>query len=126
MDPRRSKSRGVDPARRPFVTTADGGTVVAADLRSAVSLETPGRFEPVFDARARPRPAAGLLGIATVAGWDGAALFDKRTGALASSTGRPRPTGLAVDPVRFRAYAAASGDDSIAVLDLLEVESGSA
>ncbi len=105
----------------PFVVSPSSGTVLALTLRSAWSPDSPDRFDPVFEGRARPRPTTGLIGLASVGGWDSVALFDKRTGALAMllPVGR-NPAGLALDSERLRAYVAVSGDDSVAVLDLLE------
>lgn len=112
-----------DPVRvdAPFAVSADTCTVVAFSLRSALDPGAPGRFVPVFEGFPRSRPTTGLLGVASVEGWNGVALFDKRTGALASvlPVGRG-PSGLSIDPERLRAYVAVSGDDAVAVLDLLE------
>lgn len=105
----------------PFVVSAGAATVLAVAVRSSRDPESPGRFAPVFEGRPRTRPTTGLLGLASVAGWEGVALFDKRTGALASllPVGRD-PAGLALDAERVRGYVAVSGDDTVAVLDLLE------
>ena len=104
-----------------FLVGADAGTVVAFSLRSAVDPSTAGRFVPVFEGVPRPRPTTGLLALASVQGWNGVALFDKRTGALAAVLPvGSAPAGLALDPERLRAYVAVSGDDTVAVLDLLE------
>jgi YVTN family beta-propeller protein len=112
-----------DPVRvdAPFAVGSDACTVVAFSLRSALDPGDPGRFAPVFEGFPRARPTTGLLGVASVEGWNGVALFDKRTGALSAvlPVGR-RPSGLAIDPERLRAYVAVSGDDAVAVLDLLE------
>jgi YVTN family beta-propeller protein len=59
--------------------------------------------------------------LASVDAWRSVAAFDKRSGALAAvlPVGRA-PAGLAFDVARGRAYVAVSGDDEVAVLDLLE------
>ncbi|HZI95352.1 MAG TPA: hypothetical protein VFE84_13990 [Patescibacteria group bacterium] len=104
-----------------FVVSPGTGTVLAVILRSALTLDAPGRFMPVLEGRPRPRPTTGLLGLASVGGWDSVALFDKRTGDLAAllHVGRD-PAGLALDIERVRAYVAVSGDDEVVALDLLE------
>ncbi|HET6372727.1 MAG TPA: hypothetical protein VFG76_05435 [Candidatus Polarisedimenticolia bacterium] len=105
----------------PFIVTPGSGTVLALALRSSSPSDSPGRFEPVLEGRPRPRPTTGLIGLASVGAWDSVALFDKRTGALASTLAVGRdPYGLALDAERVRAYVAVSGDDAVAVLDLLE------
>lgn len=105
----------------PFVATERSVVVLEVVLRSSLAGETPFRFSPVLEARERPRPPSGLLALASVGAWEGVAVFDKRSGALASvlPTGRG-PEGLALDPERLRAYVAVSGEDAVAVLDLLE------
>jgi len=105
----------------PFVVSANSSTVLAVALRSSVAPDSTGRFEPALEGRVRPRPTTGLLGLASVGHWNGVALFDKRTGALATvlPVGRG-PEGLAIDGERLRAYVAVSGEDAVAVLDLLE------
>ncbi len=112
-----------DPVRidAPFAVVAGACTVVALSLRSVLDPGEPGRFAPVLEGFPRSRPTTGLLGVASVAGWNGVALFDKRTGDLAAvlPVGRG-PAGFAIDPERLRAYVAVSGDDAVAVLDLLE------
>lgn len=111
------------PARidAPFILEPATGTVLAVALRSATAPDTPDRFEPVLEGLPRQRPTPGLTGLASIAGWDSIALFDKRTGALASlmRVGRG-PSGLTVDAERVRAYVALSGEDAVSVLDLLE------
>jgi len=125
LGPDRSESLEVPSAPTrvdsPFVVSPGSGTVLAVTLRSSLAQDAPGRFEPVLEGRPRTRPTTGLIGLASVAGWDSVALFDKRTGALASllSVGRG-PSGLAIDAERVRAYVAVSGEDAVAVLDLLE------
>lgn len=105
----------------PFVVGAGSGTVLVLNLRSAVTKEDPPRFEPVFEGSTRPRPTTGLTGLASVAGWESVAIFDKRTGALASLLPvGPGPGGLAIDAERARAYVAVSGDDVVTAMDLLE------
>ena len=112
-----------EPARvdAPFVVTPGSGTVLAVTLRSAVDPASPARLSPVLEAHQRPRPTTGLLGLVSVGGWSSVVLFDKRTGNLAQllSVGRD-PAGLALDTERLRGYVAVSGEDDVAVLDLLE------
>ncbi len=105
----------------PFVVTPGSGTVLAVTMRSALDAASPGRFSPVLEAHQRPRPTTGLLGLASVGGWSSVALFDKRGGGLAQLlTVGHDPAGLALDTERMRGYVAVSGDDDVAVLDLLE------
>jgi len=105
----------------PFVVTQGSGTVLAVTIRSAVDAAAPGRFTPLLEAHQRPRPTTGLLGLVSVGGWSSVALFDKRSGGLAQllPVGRG-PAGLALDTERMRGYVAVSGEDDVAVLDLLE------
>jgi hypothetical protein len=109
----------------PFVVVPGVGTVLALALRStldpAPAPDSAGRFEPIFEGGPRTRPTAGLIGLASVGGWDSVALFDKRTGLLASllHVGRG-PSGLAIDAERARAYVSVAGEDAVVALDLLE------
>jgi YVTN family beta-propeller protein len=105
----------------PFVVGTSASTVLAVTLRTSVAEGSAGRVEPALEGRVRPRPTPALLGLASVGAWNGVALFDKRSGGLASVVPVGRgPEGLAIDGERLRAYVAVSGEDLVAVLDLLE------
>lgn len=105
----------------PFTATRDAAVVVNAELRSRTQPGDPGRFDPEFVLVPPGKVASGLLGLASVGGWRAVALFDKRTGRIASiiPVGHA-PAALAIDPERLRAYVAVTGDDVVAVLDLVE------
>lgn len=105
----------------PFTVTHDGAVVLVAELRSKVPSTEDPRFVPDFALAPPDRVTTGLLGLATVRGWQAVVFFDKRTGRVSSvlPVGR-EPAGIAIDPERLRAYVAVSGDDAVAVVDLVE------
>jgi YVTN family beta-propeller protein len=111
------------PVDLPFPVTVahDAAVVLTAELRATTEPGGAARFNPEFVLAPPGRVTTGLLGVATVKGWQAATLFDKRTGRITSiiPVGRA-PAGLAIDPERVRAYVTVSGDDAVAVLDLVE------
>lgn len=105
----------------PFTITAEAAVVLTAELRSKAAQGDASRFEPEISLSPPERVTTGLLGLATVRGWQAVVFFDKRTGRISNvlPVGRA-PAGLAIDPERLRAYVALTGDDAIVVLDLVE------
>jgi YVTN family beta-propeller protein len=105
----------------PFTVTADRSVVLIAELRSGASGGAASSFEPEISLAPPERVTTGVLGLATVRGWQSVVFFDKRTGRISSvlPVGRA-PARFAVDPERLRAYVALTGEDAIAVLDLVE------
>jgi YVTN family beta-propeller protein len=101
----------------------DGATPIDAQFvverRRAVVLRLEVRPGPSFIASIPPRTLPTVLGLSTAGAASDLRLFDKRsrepTGAL--PTGRA-PWGIALDPLRSRAYVALSGEDIVAVVDL--------
>ncbi len=114
-----------EPARAavPFSVAAKRGTVLSLALRYAESVEAGFRFLPAFDAAVRGKLPLGLNGFVTSRGANTVTLFDKLSGRVYAviPTGAA-PAGIALDPNRRKAYVAASGDDAIQVVDVLEAE----
>jgi YVTN family beta-propeller protein len=81
--------------------------------------ETGMSFVAASPDRARFGATPSLLGFASAPGSHHVAVLDKRAGRLVSviATGRA-PTGIALDPVRNRAFVTLAGDDEVAILDL--------
>lgn len=105
----------------PFTVETRRGIVLSLRLDDRIPLEPGTRFVPVFSAVVPQRPAPGLIGVASSRGSDLVTIFDKITGQVGGvvPTGR-LPVGLSVDSERRRAYVAASGDDTIETIGLLE------
>lgn len=74
---------------------------------------------PAFSAGSPEAPLADLVGYCSNTGSDNLTLFDERARRVVGvlPTGRG-PAGIAVDPLRRRAYLALSGEDQVAVLDI--------
>lgn len=105
----------------PFTIARRQAVVLSLEFDYRASIEAGFRFTPVFAAAVPPRPAPDLLALVSSRGADLVTLFDKVSGRVVGAvpTGR-RPAGLALDEVRRRAYVAASGDDAVQAIDLLE------
>jgi YVTN family beta-propeller protein len=104
-----------------FTVAAGGAVVLSLELDFRASTEGGFRFTPAFAASVPPRPAPDLLALVSSRGADLLTLFDKQSGRVVGAirTGR-RPAGLALDEAVRRAYVAASGEDAVQAVDLLE------
>lgn len=105
----------------PFKIEKRREVVVLLTLDYRKSITEEGEFLPVFSAAMPPTPAANTLGLVSSRGSNILTLFDKTSGQVAGivPTGS-RPTGLALDPERRRAYVADAGQDIIEAIGLLE------
>lgn len=105
----------------PFTIARGQGVVLSLEFDYRASVEGGFRFTPVFTAAPPPRPATGLIALASSRGDDRVMLFDKASGRVVGAvpTGR-RPSGLAFDEERRRAYVAVAGDDTVEIIDVLE------
>ena len=93
---------------------------LAFQLRSSESLQSGFSFTPAFSLSIPQKPVIGLVGLVTNRNDNTVAVFDKKSGQVASiiATGRG-PEGAALDQKTGRAYVALSGDDAIEVIDVL-------
>lgn len=105
----------------PFTVERQRAVVLALRLNYRDSVHPGSRFEPSLTATTPQRLAPGLIAMASNQGSNSVTLFDKVSGEVVGliPTGS-RPIGLAIDPNRRRAYVAASGDDTIEAIGLLE------
>lgn len=88
-------------------------------FRPAESVSKGFAFTPAFSAGIGESPLGDLVGYCSNTAWDNLTVFDKRARRVVGvlPTGRG-PAGLAIDPLRRRAYVALSGDDQVAILDV--------
>ena len=111
------------PVRAPIPFAAEAGRAVVLSLRleSKASAEAGFRITPAFSAERPPRPAPGLIGLASSRGSHTVTLFDKVSGRITGVIPAGRgASGLAVDAARRRAYVAAPGEDTVEAIGLLE------
>jgi YVTN family beta-propeller protein len=107
----------------PFAVERRRAVVLKLQFRYEDSVKEEFQFTPVFSASI-PGPgevAAARIGLASSRGAGAVTMFDRITGQVVSviPTGES-PVGMAIDPARNRAYVAASGEDAVDVIDLLE------
>jgi YVTN family beta-propeller protein len=112
---------GPVPIPVPFTVARRQAVVLSLELDYRASVEAGFRFNPVFLASEPPRPAPDLLAAVSSRGADLLILFDKISGRVVGAvpTGR-RPAGIVFHAAERRAYVAASGDDAVESIDLLE------
>jgi YVTN family beta-propeller protein len=109
------------PVAVPFTIEKRRAVVLLLRLQEGSFLEEGFRFRPAFTAAPPPRPATGLLGMVSSRGSNLVALFDKSTGRVSGIIPTDRaPAGLALDAARRRLYVAATGDDMVEAIDLLD------
>lgn len=103
-----------------FIVERSRGYVVSLALKYRESVEAGFRFTPAFSAFFPDRPPVGLMGFVVNRRSDDITVFNKKSlqavGVI--TTGRA-PSGMALDQRAQRGYVAASGDDSIDVIDIL-------
>ena len=81
------------------------------------------RFTPVFSLVPAGRPLINLTGLVTIPASNILAVFNKKTMQVVNAIATdPGPTGLALDQFRSRAYVAAARDDSVAVIDVFNLQ----
>ncbi len=105
----------------PFKVEKRREVVVLLTLDFHKSMAAGDGFSAVFRAEKPPAPAADTIGLASSRGSNILTFFDKTSGRVIGivPTGG-RPTGLALDPERRRAYVADAGQDIIEAVGLLE------
>lgn len=109
------------PIPAPFTVEKRRGVVLTLRLDDRSSIESGFRFTPAFSAAVPQRSAPGLIGVASSRGTNTVTVFDKISGKVVGVIPAGRmPAGLAVDPDRRLAYVAASGDDTVESIGLLE------
>lgn len=105
----------------PFTILTRRGAVLALRLGDRSPVESGFRFTPTFLAEIPPRSAPGLIGVVSSRRSNTVTLFDKISGRVVGVLPAGRlPGGLAVDAASGRAYVAASGDDTVEAIGLLE------
>jgi YVTN family beta-propeller protein len=117
-------AEGMTTVPAPFTVERKRAVVMDLKLRFPDSIREGFRFTPAFSASI-PKPgmiAAGRLGLSTSREANAVTVFDKVSGQVVYviPTGEA-PAGVAMDPMRRRAYVALSGEDAVEVIDLLEV-----
>lgn len=81
------------------------------------------RFTPVFSLVPAGRPLINLTGFVSIPASNTLAVFNKKTMQVVNAIATdPGPTGLAIDQLRTRAYVAAARDDSVAVIDVFNLQ----
>ncbi len=93
--------------------------VVSLTFHYRESISMGFSFSPVFSAFVPSKPIVSLSGFVTNKNSNNIMVFDKKLGQVAGviATGRG-PAGMALDQTVRRVYAAISGDDEIAVIDI--------
>jgi len=109
------------PVEIPWTVRRRHGVVVTLRFRHDSSIQDGYRFTPDLSASIPPRIASGLIALSTSRGSDTVTLFDKISGQVVAvvPTGSG-PEGIALDPIRLRAYVAVGGDDGVETIDLME------
>jgi YVTN family beta-propeller protein len=102
----------------PFLVEKKNAYVVSLTLNQEPVKD--GHFTPVFQVSVPQRPLSGLLGYVSNRGADAVMVFDKKkmevSGAVVTGSD---PGAIVVDEVNLKAYVAVSGEDAVALLDLL-------
>jgi YVTN family beta-propeller protein len=106
-----------------FAVQAQRVTVLWLTFKHDASLQTGFAFTPQFGVAVPPRPLPVLDGVSSNAGMNDLTLFDKRRREAFSviATGR-EPLGVALGPGLSRMFVALSGEDRVAVFDLITGE----
>jgi YVTN family beta-propeller protein len=81
------------------------------------------RFTPVFSLASAGRTLINLIGFASNPASNRISVFNKKTMRVVNSIATdPGPSGLVLDQLRTRAYVAAAQDDSVAVIDVFNMQ----
>jgi YVTN family beta-propeller protein len=112
---------GAAAAAFPFRAEARRGILALAELDARASIGADDAFLPAFALTTPGSLATGLVGAVASRAMNAVVLFDKMSGQPVKLivVGRG-PSGMAVDAVRRRLYVALTGDDAVAMVDLLE------
>jgi YVTN family beta-propeller protein len=107
----------------PFDIRPGQAVVLLLTLDPTASVQGGFEFTPALAGTIPPRTTPGLLGACSNTRSNDVTLFDARTKEVTGvvATGLS-PRGLALDPIASRAYVALSGQDQVAVVDLLRGE----
>jgi YVTN family beta-propeller protein len=105
-----------------FVVHTGRTAILSLQFRYGKSVGEGFRFIPSFSAAVPGKIASGLVGLVTDRRSNTATMFDKVSGRVVGviPTGTS-PAGMAMDPVSRKAYVAITGEDSVEVIDLLEM-----
>lgn len=105
----------------PFTIEKRRAVVLSLRLEARNPSDSGSAVTPAISCVVPQRPTPGLIGVASSRGSSEVTIFDKVSGRVTGvvPTGRA-PIGLAVDPDRRRAYVAASLEDTIETIGLLE------
>jgi YVTN family beta-propeller protein len=106
-----------------FTVVRKKALLLALDLKYSESLTEGTRFTPSFSVFIPFKPISSLAGFVTNFGSNNLTVFDKRSGRAVAviATGRG-PAGMALDQRLQRGYVALSGEDAVALLDVLAVD----
>jgi YVTN family beta-propeller protein len=106
-----------------FTVQAQRTTVLWLTFKHAASVQTGFSFAPQFGVAVPPRPLPALVGVSSNSGTNDLTLFDKRRReAFSVVATRREPLGVALGPGLSRMYVALSGEDRVAVYDLVTAE----
>lgn len=116
---------GAEPAtvQAGFQVRAQRATVLSLTLQYQGSMQAEYAFTPQFAVVEPGRPMPQLVGAVTNASTNDLTIFDKHRHEVAAvvPTGR-EPQGVALGPGASRMYAVVSGDDQVAVYDLITLD----
>ena len=107
----------------PFSVNRKRAYVISLTFKYAESVSGGFSFSPVFSMMIPARPIPSLTGYVSNLGSNNIMVFDKKSERVLAviATGKG-PTGMALDQRQGRVYVALSGDDAIALLDVLSGE----
>ncbi len=107
----------------PFTVRRQQAQLLTLTFDYPTSVRQRFSFAPMFTIRMPGRPVAGLTGYATTPAANSITVFDKQNRQVVGviATGK-EPRGLVFDQQRKRAYVALSGEDAIAVIDIVTGE----
>ncbi len=102
-----------------FTVAGHRATVLSLELNGPGSIDKGFAFAPSFTVSVPPRTVTPLIGYCADTGTHDLRVFDKRARAVTAvlPTGKA-PWGLALDPLRNRAYVALADEDLILIIDV--------
>jgi YVTN family beta-propeller protein len=106
-----------------FIIVQKKALLLGLDLKYRESFIGGSRFSPSFSIFIPPKPISSQAGFVTNFDSNNLTVFNKRSDRAVAviATGRG-PAGMALDQKRQRGYVALSGEDAVALLDLLAVD----